>query len=69
MTASDPKPAPSRSIIQCPLCGFKVTERLPAGKAPSTADCVACGKAMQARGCCVFCDFGSVRCRAASCSL
>jgi len=35
-----------RSILQCPKCGFKVTERLPAGRGPAQCRCVACGETL-----------------------
>ncbi|MAY35047.1 MAG: hypothetical protein CMN84_03000 [Spongiibacteraceae bacterium] len=52
-----------RSILQCPKCGFKVTERLPAGRGPAQCRCVACGETLKAQHCCVFCEFGSEPCR------
>lgn len=50
-----------RAILQCPHCGFKVTEKIPAQPLKSY-ECLACKKTVQAKGCCVFCDFGTKKC-------
>lgn len=49
-----------RSILQCPHCGFKVTERMPAHACVIRLGCPACQRDMLGNheGC-VFCRFGS----------
>ena len=53
-----------RSIMQCPHCGFKVTERMPANVRVLHWQCPACAAAAEpAVGvCCVFCAYGSLPC-------
>lgn len=56
-----------RSIVQCPHCGFKVTERMPQGKKVRHFQCPACAQVLTAdeQQCCIFCRYGSVKCPAA----
>ena len=50
-----------RSVLQCPHCGFKWTERMPAGACVIRQRCEACGRDLCASGgLCVFCRHGSV---------
>ncbi|HEY9035633.1 MAG TPA: GDCCVxC domain-containing (seleno)protein [Pseudomonadales bacterium] len=53
-----------RSIMQCPHCGFKVTERMPVNMRVLRWQCPACtAMAEPAVGaCCVFCCYGSQPC-------
>ncbi len=49
-----------RSILQCPHCGFKVTERMPAASCTIRYDCPACGHTLVASTSgCIFCLYGS----------
>ncbi|WP_372750034.1 GDCCVxC domain-containing (seleno)protein [Litorivivens sp.] len=54
----------SRSVVQCPQCGFKTVERRPAGRGPGLWTCPACASSVRAPQCCVFCSYGSLGCRA-----
>ena len=51
-----------RSILQCPHCGFKVTEKIPLATTVRQWTCPACNKVSEAKKHCVFCDFGTVPC-------
>lgn len=53
-----------RSIVQCPYCGFKVTEKMPMQRKVMEYTCPACGKKTTAREdeCCIFCKLGNVPC-------
>ncbi len=53
-----------RSIMQCPHCGFKVTERMPAKMKVLRWQCPACTAMIESppTACCVFCAYGSVPC-------
>ncbi len=56
-----------RSILQCPHCGFKVTEQMPVDLRVQAWPCPACGATVTPKpgSCCVFCAWGSVPCPAA----
>ena len=53
-----------RSILQCPACGFKVTEQMPVDYCLVVYTCGACQKVMKPLpgDCCVFCSYGSIKC-------
>jgi predicted RNA-binding Zn-ribbon protein involved in translation (DUF1610 family) len=53
-----------RNVVQCPACGFKTTERMPASFKQMAYTCPACGVETQARSedCCVFCRIGRLSC-------
>lgn len=53
-----------RSIIQCPHCGFKTTERMPVNACIFFYECPACGGIVRPKpgDCCVFCSYGTVGC-------
>lgn len=53
-----------RAVIQCPACGFKVTERMPARSKVMTFECPACQKISHATAsaCCVFCLYARQQC-------
>jgi DNA-directed RNA polymerase subunit RPC12/RpoP len=52
------------SVITCPHCGHKATERMPADACQFFYVCKGCGEKLKplAGDCCVFCSYGSVRC-------
>lgn len=53
-----------RSILQCPRCGFKVTEGMSKSYCVLRYQCPACGFELSPTeaGRCVFCCHGSVAC-------
>jgi hypothetical protein len=53
-----------RSILQCPHCGFKVTEPMSAARCVLRYECPACRFGMQqvTPERCIFCSYGSVGC-------
>lgn len=53
-----------RSIVQCPYCHFKVTERMPASQRVMEWECPACHQhvSVTEEACCIFCEYGSVPC-------
>jgi len=55
-----------RSIVQCPHCHFKVTERMSTTQQVREWECPACHKRVQASpgACCIFCEYGTVPCPA-----
>ncbi len=54
----------TRSIVQCPHCGFKTVEHMPSVRKVMTFCCPACERSCAAddKHCCVFCQYGSVPC-------
>jgi hypothetical protein len=52
------------SLIECPHCAMRKTERMPTDACQVLYVCTGCGaKLRPKRGdCCVFCSFGSVPC-------
>ncbi|HEY9568621.1 MAG TPA: GDCCVxC domain-containing (seleno)protein [Thalassobaculum sp.] len=52
------------SIITCPTCGHRETERMPTDACQFFYDCKACGARLKPTPghCCVFCSYGTVPC-------
>jgi hypothetical protein len=52
------------SVITCPHCGTKKTERMPVDACQIVYECTGCGVNLRPKegDCCVFCSYGSVRC-------
>ena len=52
------------SIIPCPACGHRASERMPTDACQFFYDCKGCGKRLKPKAgdCCVFCSYGSVPC-------
>ena len=52
------------SVITCPHCGRKKTERMPVDACQILYECTGCGVDLRPKkgDCCVFCSYGSVRC-------
>ncbi|RJQ42448.1 MAG: hypothetical protein C4534_10210 [Gaiellales bacterium] len=52
------------SILQCPICGFKRGEHMPADACVRLYFCTRCGAQLRPRpgDCCVFCSYGSSKC-------
>jgi hypothetical protein len=52
------------STVQCPICGHRTTERMPADACQFFYDCKGCGQRLKPKpgDCCVFCSYGSVPC-------
>lgn len=53
-----------RNVIQCPACGFKVTEQMPSSRKVMAYTCVACNVTTTASEseCCIFCKIGRLKC-------
>jgi DNA-directed RNA polymerase subunit RPC12/RpoP len=52
------------SVIACPHCAHRATERMPLDACQILYICKGCGAALRPRAgdCCVFCSYGSVPC-------
>ena len=52
------------SIITCPECGHKETEKMPIDACQWFYDCKACHTILKPKkgDCCVFCSYGTVAC-------
>jgi hypothetical protein len=52
------------SVITCPACGHRATERMPVDACQFFYVCKGCGERLKPRpgDCCVFCSYGSVPC-------
>jgi len=52
------------SVITCPHCGHKASERMPTDACQFFYDCNGCGEILKpdTGDCCVYCSFGSVKC-------
>ena len=52
------------SVLTCPVCGFRKTERMPTDACQFFYECTACRTVVRPRPgeCCVFCSYGSVKC-------
>jgi hypothetical protein len=53
-----------KSVLTCPLCGFKHEEVMPTDACAFVYECTNCLKLLRplAGDCCVFCSYGSVKC-------
>lgn len=53
-----------KSIITCPMCGFKKEEIMPTDSCVPFYSCSGCKVVLKPRqgDCCVFCSYGSVKC-------
>jgi len=53
-----------RTVMQCPACGFKTTEKMPSEKKIVCYQCEACGinSCVSQEQCCVFCAWARDRC-------
>jgi len=54
----------TNTIITCPKCGYKVTEKMPTDYCQHSYDCKECGETLKPKrgDCCVFCSYGTVPC-------
>jgi hypothetical protein len=52
------------SVLTCPQCGHRKTERMPTDACQFFYECASCGARLRPRAgdCCVFCSYGSVKC-------
>ena len=52
------------SVLTCPTCGSKHSERMPENACLYFYDCSRCGTVLKPRDgdCCVFCSYGTVPC-------
>jgi len=52
------------SVITCPQCGHRKTERMPADTCQWFYECAACRALLKPKpgDCCVFCSYGSAKC-------
>ena len=52
------------SVITCPNCGHKASERMPTDACQFFYECEGCSTPLspQVGDCCVFCSYGSVPC-------
>jgi hypothetical protein len=52
--------------LTCPKCGHKQKMEIPTSTCQAFYKCEGCGKIIMAeKSCCVFCDFGTIKCPAA----
>ena len=53
-----------RTVVQCPQCGFKVTEKMPAARKGTVFHCPGCNEYshVPSEKCCVFCLFAKLPC-------
>lgn len=53
-----------RTVVQCPHCGFKVTEKMPMRQKVRVFHCPGCNEYshVDASQCCVFCQFARTPC-------
>lgn len=54
----------TKSIITCPICGFKKEEEMPTNACQYFYECESCKNMIKPKpgDCCVFCSYGSVKC-------
>jgi hypothetical protein len=52
------------SILTCPACGFRASERMPTDACVFFHECGRCGTRLKPKpgDCCVFCSYGSTPC-------
>jgi hypothetical protein len=52
------------SILTCPNCGFRKSEKMPEDACQFFYSCLNCATRLRPKpgDCCVFCSFGSVKC-------
>lgn len=62
--ADEQKSVVYRTVLQCPACGFKVTERMPLLEKVSVFVCPACEHITRISddACCIFCSYGRIAC-------
>ena len=53
-----------RTVVQCPLCGFKTVEQMSVVEKRPAFICPACEKTsvVTAQQCCIFCAWGRTSC-------
>ena len=53
-----------RTVVQCPHCGFKVTEKMPMQRKVMVFHCPGCDEYTHVAGseCCIFCQFAKQPC-------
>ena len=53
-----------KSVINCPVCGYKKEEEMPADACQYFYQCKNCQTVLKpvAGDCCVFCSYGTVKC-------
>lgn len=52
------------SVITCPFCGYKATEKMLLDACLYFYTCNVCGSLLKPKAgdCCVFCSYGTVKC-------
>jgi hypothetical protein len=53
-----------KSVITCPVCGFKKEEEMPVDSYLYFYECAACKNILKPlpADCCVFCSYGTAKC-------
>jgi hypothetical protein len=53
-----------KSVLTCPQCGHRHTERMPTNACQFFYECTACHTLLKPKpgDCCVFCSYGTVPC-------
>lgn len=53
-----------RTVIQCPHCGFKITEKMPLSRKVMVYHCPSCNEYshVDSAQCCIFCQFARLSC-------
>lgn len=53
-----------KSVITCPVCGYKKEEKVPTDHCLIRYTCTHCHKSLTPKkgDCCVFCSYGTVKC-------
>ncbi len=59
----------TESVLTCPACAFRKSETMPAAACQFFYECTNCHTMLRPKAgdCCVFCSYGSVRCRPMQC--
>ncbi len=54
----------SKSVIECPECGFEKEETMPVDSCLFFYECINCKVILKPmkRDCCVFCSYGDIKC-------
>lgn len=57
-------PIQYRTVVQCPHCGFKVTEKMPMQRKVMVFHCPGCHEYthVESSQCCIFCQFAKQAC-------
>lgn len=60
----NPQRIQMRTVVQCPHCGFKITEKMPLIQKVKVFHCPGCHEytTVEQSACCVFCEFAKQPC-------